>query len=383
MQIKATPSLAIIAVAASFFLAFGCARDTSSGSHETTQAVIITKPGKKRFSRSFETTSVAIAERSAYINPKVAATIKSFRVKEGDYVREGDVLAVLDGSDYEIAVNAAKAQLSAANAGVLQAEAAFAKVRADYERFKNLMQEGSVSTSDFEKMETGYKQAEAALAVAQAQREMAQSSLEGSLKQLRYTAITAPFSGYIAARNGEVGEMASPAIPRAMFEIIQSDRLKIAVFVSELEMRSITKDTMAQVTFDAVPNKQVPARVTSINSKVDPTTKSVKVELSLDNSNHLFKPGMTVRVRFTLPEQEYLVIPRNAVFTRDNEAGIVYVKNADDRVFTKEIFLGGLVDGYVIIERGLDGTEDIVVGGGRRLENGQRVTVVSSFNDQQ
>jgi membrane fusion protein (multidrug efflux system) len=97
----------------------------------------------------------------------------------------------------------------------------------------------------------------------------------------------------------------------------------------------------------------------------------------MDNSEHIFKSGMTVRVRFTLPEHEYMVVPRNAVFTRDSEAGIVYVKNEADRVFTKEIFIGGSVDGYSIIEKGLDGNEDIVVGGGRRLEEGQKVNVIA------
>ena len=54
------------------------------------------------------------------------------------------------------------------------------------------------------------------------------------------------------------------------------------------------------------------------------------------------------------------------------------MKNEAERVFTKEIFMGGNVEGYVIIESGLDGKEDIVVGGGRRLEEGQKVTVIES-----
>nr|MBP7434456.1 hypothetical protein [bacterium] len=63
-----------------------------------------------------------------------------------------------------------------------------------------------------------------------------------------------------------------------------------------------------------------------------------------------------------------------------NEAGVVYVKNEAERVFTKEIFMGGNVEGYVIIESGLEGNEDIVVGGGRRLEEGQKITVIESQN---
>ncbi len=356
---------------------FSCSKEAAGDGADLTQAVNITKPEKKKFSRSFDTASVAMAAQAAYINPKVAAVIKSFAVKEGDPVKAGALLARLDGSDYEIALNAAKAQLAAAEAGVMQAEAAFAKISADFERFKTLKQSGSVSASEYEQVEAGYKQTEAGLAAARAQRGMAQSAVDGNLRQLAYTAITAPFTGYVAARNGEIGEMASPASPRPMFEIVQTDTLKISIFVSELEIGGITGKTEAKVFFDAFPDKETTAKVALINSKVDPMTKSVKVELTVDNRDHFYKPGMTVRVRFTLPEKEYLVIPRNAVFTRDNEAGIVYVKNSEDRVFTKEIFMGGTVDGYTILEKGLDGTEDIVVGGGRRLEEGQKVTVIA------
>lgn len=366
----------ILMTACYLCLLSACSGKTADNGAETVQAVTITKPEKRKFSRSFDTASVAVAERTAYINPKVAAVIKSFAVKEGDHVKAGSILARLDGSDYEIALNAAKAQLAAAEAGVMQAEAAFAKISADYERFQKLHESGSVSESEFEQVKTGYKQAEAGLAAAKAQRGMAQSAVDGNLKQLGYTSITAPFSGYIASRNGEIGEMASPASPRPMFEIVQSDSLKIHIFISELEMRDVAKDTVAKVLFDAYPDREVIARVNLINSKVDPTTKSVKVELAVENRDHFFKPGMTVRVRFTLPEREYMVVPRNAVFTRDNEAGIVYVKDAEDRVFTREISMGGAVEGYTIVEKGIEGNEDIVVGGGRRLEEGQKVKVV-------
>ncbi|HSW60541.1 MAG TPA: efflux RND transporter periplasmic adaptor subunit, partial [bacterium] len=172
--------------------------------------------------------------------------------------------------------------------------------------------------------------------------------------------------------------MGSPASPRPMFEIVQSDKLKVNIFISELEIGGIDKNTAAKIIFDAFPDQPVDAKVNLINSKVDPMTKSVKIELAVDNSAMKFKPGMTVRVRFTFPEKEYLVIPRNAVFTRDNEAGIVYVKNEAERVFTKEIFMGGNIEGYIIVEKGLEGNEDIVVGGGRRLEEGQKITVIES-----
>jgi len=369
---------AAVIILISTTISVSCSKNGLDDSAALSQAVTITKPEIKKFSRSFDTASTAVAYKSAYINPKVAATILKFHVREGDAVKEGQLLAKLDDSDYAVGVQASRAQLEAAEAGVMQAEAAYSKISADYERFQTLKESGSISASDYEQVESGYKQTSAGLAAAKAQKNMAAAALEGNQRQLNYTSITAPFSGFVATRNGEIGEMASPASPRPMFEIVQSDKLKVNIFISELEIGGINKDTVAKITFDAFPDNPVEAKVNLINSKVDPMTKSVKIELAVDNSAMKFKPGMTVRVNFTFPEKEYLVIPRNAVFTRDNEAGVVYVKNEAERVFTKEIFMGGNVEGYVIIESGLDGKEDIVVGGGRRLEEGQKVTVIES-----
>ncbi len=377
MKTRSFTILTLLLGAAIGLLAFACSTEAAAENGVQAPAVVIARPEKRKFSRSFETASTATAFRAAYLNPKVPATIRRFVVKEGDPVKEGQLLAQLDDSDYAVAVNASRSQLEAAEAGIQQAEAAFAKISADYERFKKLRENGSVSESEFEQVRTGYQQAQAALALTKAQRNVAATALEGNLRQVRYTAITAPFSGHVAARNGEIGEMASPASPRPMFEIVQADKLRIQVFISELEIGGISPDTTAQVVFDPFPDDPVPAKVNFINSKVDPVTKSVKVEFLVDNPKMKFKPGMTVRVRLSLPEREYLVIPRNAVFTRDNEAGVVYVKDAEDRVFPKEIFLGGTVEGFAIVTSGLTGDEEIVVGGGRRLETGQKVTVVT------
>ena len=199
------------------------------------------------------------------------------------------------------------------------------------------------------------------------------------MKQLNYTTIRAPFSGYVSSRRGEIGEMAAPASPMPMFEIVQSDKLKIDIFISELEIGGITMDTTAKIFFDAFPEKSETAKINLINSKVNTGTKSVKVELQLDNKELTYKPGMTIRVRISLPEKTYMVVPRNAIFTRDNEAGLIYVKNEADRVFTKDIVLGGTSEGFSIIKSGLDGNEEIVVGGGRRLEEGQKVKVVETI----
>lgn len=356
-----------------------CQKEIETSKTPEIQAVKTTFPQTKSFARTFDTASTVKAYKSAYINPKVGGTILKFHAKEGDKVQKGQVLAQLDPSDYQIAVNASEAQMAAAEAGVMQAEAAFHKISQDYQRFQELKANGTVSSSDFEQVESGYKQTEAGLAAAKAQLQLAKSAHAGNVKQLNYTTIRAPFSGYVSSKRGEIGEMSAPASPVPMFEVVQSDKLKIDIFISELEIGGITKDTTAKIFFDAFPERSETAKISLINSKVNTTTKSVKVELVLDNKEHIYKPGMTIRVRITLPETTHMVVPRNAIFTRDNEAGLIYVKNEADRVFTKEIVLGGTTDGFSIIKSGLDGNEEIVIGGGRRLEEGQKVKVVETI----
>jgi len=340
------------------------------------QAVIITKPQVKKFAETFDSSSTTKAFKTATITPKVAANIVKFMAQEGDKVKAGQALAQLDKTDYLVGKKAAEAQVQAAEAGVMQAEAAFEKMSNDYERYKKLKKQGSISESDYESVESGYKQTEAALAAAKSQVEMAKSSLNNYNNQLAYTTIKAPFDGYISMRNGEIGEMASQALP--IFEIVQSDVLKVDLYISELEIYGINKDSTAEISFDAYPDKTETAKVNYINSKVDSATSSVKVEFVFNNKENLYKPGMTVRARITLPEREHLVVPRNSIFTRDNEVGTVYYKTNENKVYSKNVTMGGSIEGFSIIKSGLDGNEEIVVGGGRQLEEGQSVTVIET-----
>ncbi len=370
-------SLMSLVIAFSLVFSVSCSKKPEiEKGEELSQAVIITKPQTRKFAETFDSSSTTTAFQVATITPKVSANIVKFLVQEGDKVKNGQALAQLDKTDYMVGKKAAEAQVQAAEAGVMQAEAAFEKMSNDYERYKKLKKQGSISESDYESVESGYKQTEAGLAAAKAQVEMAKSSLNNYNNQLAYTTIKAPFDGYISMKRGEIGEMASPAVP--MFEIVQTDKLKVDIYISELEIYGITKDSTAEISFDAYPDRTETAKVNYINSKVDSATSSVKVEFVFNNKEHLYKPGMTVRARITLPEREHLVVPRNSIFTRDNEVGTVYVKTSEDKVFSKNVTMGGSVEGFSIIRNGLDGNEEIVVGGGRQLEEGQAVQVIET-----
>ncbi|HNW16817.1 MAG TPA: biotin/lipoyl-binding protein, partial [bacterium] len=102
---------AAVIILISTTISVSCSKNGLDDSAALSQAVTITKPEIKKFSRSFDTASTAVAYKSAYINPKVAATILKFHVREGDAVKEGQLLAKLDDSDYAVGVQASRAQL--------------------------------------------------------------------------------------------------------------------------------------------------------------------------------------------------------------------------------------------------------------------------------
>lgn len=340
------------------------------------QAVKITSPRMKEIKRQFETATTAKAIQDSYINPKVAAEIKAFFVEEGETVKKDQKLAQLNKKDYQVGAAAGKAQLEAANAGLLQAEAAFEKVRLDHERYKRLLAKKSISQAEFDQVRSGYRQTEAGVAVAKAQVATARNGYEGNRLQVKYTVVKAPFDGYVAKRNGEIGQMASPQSPQAMFRVVNLTTLKLEIYISELEVAGITMDTRVEITFDAYPGKVEQGKIYSIGSIVDPTTKSVRVEVRLDNSDGKYRSGISARVKIDMPKQAYLVLPRNSIFTRDNESGQVFVMDSNQTVHPIEVLMGDTFDGMTVITKGLKGKETVVVGGGTRLEDGQKVEVV-------
>lgn len=360
---------AVIAVA----VFSSCSKKVIDKGFAENNLVNVTHLEKKKFKRNYETPVTLRAITSAFLTPKVSAVVSKFFVDEGARVKKGEKLVQLDMTDYSIALAVAKSQMSAAEAAVQQAEAAFNRSKADYDRYQKLFEQNSIAKSNFDAVKSGYEQTKAALAVVKAQKESAESALRNSRQQLSYTVIKAPFDGYIVARLKDIGEMASPQTP--VFEIVDINKMKLDVFVGEMDLPLITKGMNASIKIDSFPDKVFTGSIEMINSKIDDATKSAKVRVVMENSEHLIKSGMSARVSIVLPEVEFPVLPRNSIFTRNNETGLVYIVKPDKTVYTTDVVIGETLDGYTVIKEGVSENMTVVIGGGRRLEEGQTVRV--------
>jgi len=328
----------------------------------------------RSFPKHLDLSAPVEAYNTAVLTPKVSATVAVNYREQGDKVTKGEKLARLDDSDYRIALSSAQAQKNVADAGVEQARAGFEAAETNFKRFQTLLDQNTVSQADFDNAKNAYEQAKAGLTMAQAQQSAAAAGLRNARLRMRDTVIKAPFDGYVVERFRDVGEMASPQTP--LFTVMHTDKLKINVGITELEQQYITPGITAEIRLDALPKQKITATVERINARVDMATKSVLVQLVMDNTDHIIKPGMTARIDFELPEHEYLTVPRAAVQTRDNESGIAYVLDSDNRIATVEIIMGGSSRGYALILSGLEESQRVVLAGGIRFENGQKVTPV-------
>lgn len=273
---------------------------------------------------------------------KTPGQLEYIYVREGDYVSRGQLLARLDDSDYRLGVEAAEAQ--------------YDQLNNELQRMRVLFESKNISANDYEKAEYGLKQ----LAV----------QLQNSRNKVEYTALTSPADGYIESVNFEVAEMVDAGTP--VFKLITSGPVKVELGVphSLYERRAHIKD----ITIRSA-GQEIHAEMMSMLPKPD-ATHLHKTLLSADSP--VLSPGKNVEVVFRMAgeESDVVMVPAGAVVNKEGRTW-VWVLSSDSTVCRREVSLGdNPVAGKIVVESGLDGSEEIVRAGANSLDDGEKVIVV-------
>jgi len=318
--------------------------------------------------------------------------------REGEYVKQGQVLARIDPTDFNLSVKGAAAQAASAQAAMEkalrsarpelleQARISFERAEDEYRRMKMLYDSKSLAPNDFQKYKAAYEHAKQEYEQAKAggQREdkdLAKASynqsaahLEVARKALSDATLCAPTSGYIAKRSIEPGDTAAPG--RTAFEIVQMDPVEVNVGVPETDIHMVRIGEKADITVPALPGKSFQGTVRVINVSADPSTRTFMTRISVANPEHSLRVGMvaeaTIRGDRTIA---MVTLPGDAVVRDPQGATQVYVYYPDQkRVYAKRVEIGAAVNRNVEIKSGLSGNELIVVAGQTKLKNGQVVS---------
>lgn len=317
--------------------------------------------------------------------------VKQILVEEGQTVKKGQVMALLDDTVLRAKINQAQAQLESAMATVSQKQAALAQSQASLaeaqralERYQQLASAGVISSEALDTRTTTAATARENIRVAQANINSAQADVRSSKAnlqqlqtQLAQTRVRAPESGLVAEEIVKVGDIASGT--QKLFSIIQNSALELQAKVSAVDLSQVRVGATAQVTTDADSRVRLQARVREIAPLVDAQSRQATVKIALPRTE-LLRAGTFARAAIATTTIVGIAIPAKAVVSQADGSATVF-KLSRDTVEAQPVEIGEVQsNGKVEIKQGLQTGDRVVVAGAGYLKAGDRVKVVGMLN---
>lgn len=309
---------------------------------------------------------------------RVDGYIAKLYVDKGDFVKANQLLVEIDHQDYLHAVNQAKANLAAARAKVTQQDASVRNAKLTLERMRALIKDQFVSQQDLDNAQVNADAAFAALESLRAQVKQMEVALAQAETNLAYSYIRAPFSGYVAERNLDLGAYvtgtatSTSTTTRGILSLHEIETVRTLIEVVEKDVPLVQIGQKAEVRAEAYPERVFEGTVTRIVQALNRATRTMTVEVDLPNRDHLLKGGMFARVEVLVGKHpNALQIPIDAV-SRLEDAQFVYIVR-DGKAERVPVEIGVRDENRVEITKGLDGSEQVIVSGKDLVHDGTPV----------
>lgn len=245
-----------------------------------------------------------VARTRATIASEVTGRVVEVRVEEGQSVKAGQVLAILDGSLAQVDAASSAARAQSAQAALESAQAQQAQAQRDLARYEALAQTGYVSDANVQAQRLKARVAQAQASLSQAQLVAAQSDSNRSRVQLGKYEIRAPFSGIVIDKAAQPGEIISPLSAGGGFTrtgictIVDMDSIEIEVDVNEAYIGRVTEGQKVEAVMDAYPDTVIPAHVIAKIPTASRDKATVRVRIGFDSKDARILPEMAVKVTF-------------------------------------------------------------------------------------
>ena len=281
---------------------------------------------------------------------KISGTIDAVKVKEGDLVKTGQVLALMEADDYRVAVDAARA--------------AHTLAKADFERGRSMHETKVIPTASLES--------------AAARLQTAAAELERAQLQLSRCTITSPMDGVVKRLDAKVGLYLGVGDP--LGELLRIDRVKAVVGIPESDVDAVRRLDQVGLTIRALDDRQVTGQKQYLASAPDTGAFLYRMELALDNPGHEILPGMFFRARVVKRRfDEALAVPLYSIISRGDEQ---YVFVAEGETVRKQRVSLGVIEGWQVqITEGLKPGDRVLLEGQREVEDGQKIKVIKVVAD--
>ncbi len=331
-----------------------------------------------------------VARTKASVSAKTPGRLIYLGVSEGSYVRRGAVIARLDNADVQASVARARAEVASADATVIETIADRDQLQREAARLREIRARTAnlVAPQDLESAASRAAQAEARMNAAMARKRSAEAGLRLAEAGNENTIIRAPFTGTVLRKDAEVGEVVAPSVGGgltrgAVVTMADLSTLEVEVDVNEAYIGRIVSGAPARITLDAYPDTSFRGAVRQVVPTADRQRATVQVKVSIDEHDPRILPEMGAKVAFleptrsrtagAAPARPTIRLPSSAVKAEGSESVVWLVR--DGRLTKRKVTTGPVSAGFLEIRSGLDGGEQVLVGGVELPSEGMKVKV--------
>lgn len=311
------------------------------------QPVIVATARKDTFSDQVEALGTLRANETVTLTATVTEPVTSINFEDGQRVEAGDILV-------EITNTEEKAELEAERAAVEE-------TRRQLERLGPLVKSGAASKSALDERQGSYDSAKARFNAVKS--------------RISDRIITAPFSGIVGMRNISVGAVLQPGMKITTLD--DDSVMKLDFSVPSIFLPALKLGLEIVATSNAFTDHKFKGTILSIDSQIDPVTRSITVRALIPNEDKILKPGLLMSVEIMKDPREALVIPEEAIVPEARKNFVFSVQSEGGKSFVKkrEIEIGARRPGEVEVKKGLSEGEKIVTHGAMNLVDKAEVVI--------
>ena len=294
------------------------------------------------------------AVQGAVVSTELGGTVAEIKFPNGSVAKQGDVLVKLDASSEEAQLRTAEADLELA--------------RADLQRSQDLATRKVISKAELDSAESKFKQK--------------QGTVDNMRAMIVKKEVRAPFAGQLGIRQVNVGQMINAG--QQVVSLQALDPVYVDFALPQQHLANLSQGLEVHVQTDALPGREFVGKLTALNSSVDPVTRNVGLQATLENRDHALRPGMFAKIDVVLPEKEKtLVVPGSAVSYAPYGDSVFVIEKKKDPKTGKEsqmirqqfVRVGEARGDFISITQGLEPGQTIVSTGVFKLRNGMPVVI--------
>lgn len=297
---------------------------------------------------TFKSTAVLEADRQATVTTKTAGIILELLAEEGDEVKAGDVLLVLESDEQQLSLNSAKANYEKSLNNLTRAESLLKRGLSNKEQVDNL------------RFETKSLKAQ----------------LDQAKMNLSFTRVKAPFDGMVVKRHVKMGNLIQNAT--AVFDVVDFNSLQAKISVPEHHWLLMKEGLPVRFDFDAIKDTSITGEVERIAPMVDSATGTFQITVKVNNESHRLHPGLFAKAEIIYDQRKNVVLVDKDAIIREDEAAYVYELDGADKVKRTQVTLGYEMRDEVELTAGLGAKQTVVTTGKSNLTPESWVNVVNA-----